>query len=137
MKERWLANVLAISGIATAISACSVENRDFGVNGNGALSTGGTGAQDASTSTGGSGKQDSGTSYDAGNSDAIKPNIVVKPDLVGFATQLDGSGSTGPTGESLTYEWSILSFTCGKRRDNLVARLGKRGEPDIRARSGR
>ncbi len=113
MRERWRANFLTVCGAVTAISACSVEQRDFGVSGNGVTSTGGSGTQDSGTSTGGAGRQDSGSNNDAGNSDTIKPNITVKPDLVGFATQLDGSGSTGPSGEPLTYQWSIVGVPAG------------------------
>jgi len=127
MRERWLTHFLAVPMAVFAISACSVERRDFGVNGNGATSTGGSSSQGGVTSTGGTGKQSSGTSTggiggrgttsvnDAGNVDSITPSIQVKADLVGFATKLDASGSTGPSGEALTYQWSFTGVPAGSK----------------------
>ena len=127
MRERWLTHFLAVPMAVFAISACSVERRDFGVNGNGATSTGGSHSQVGGTSAGGTGRLGSGTSTggiagqstssvnDAGNVDSIKPNIQVNTDLVGFATKLDASGSAGQSGEALTYQWSFTSVPAGSK----------------------
>ena len=80
MRERWLIYFLAVSLAGFAISACSVERRDFGVNGNGATSTGGSSSQGGVTSTGGTGKLYSGTS-------------------TGGTGKLDSSTSTGGMGK--------------------------------------
>ncbi len=143
MRERWLAHFLAVSLTGFVISACSVERRDFGVNGNGATSTGGSRSQGGGTSTGGSGKQNGGTSTggiggqgtssvnDAATVDSIKPSIQVKTDLVGFATKLDGSGSTSLSGGSLTYQWSFTSVPAGSKVTSSSLSLASAVNPTV------
>jgi hypothetical protein len=40
-------------------------------------------------------------------------SVTGKPDLVGFVSMLDGSGSTDPLGRPLTFKWRILSVPGG------------------------
>jgi MYXO-CTERM domain-containing protein len=42
-----------------------------------------------------------------------QPMIAAMPDLVGFASTVDGSGSTDPSGRSLTYLWHLSSVPQG------------------------
>jgi WD40-like Beta Propeller Repeat len=43
------------------------------------------------------------------------PVVTAKPDLVGFVTSLDGSGSTDPLGSSLTFAWAIEQAPAGSQ----------------------
>jgi hypothetical protein len=52
---------------------------------------------------------------DGGDGGARPPTVAIAatPDLVGFVTQLDGSGSTDPLGRTLTYAWHFTSVPTG------------------------
>lgn len=41
--------------------------------------------------------------------------ITAKPDLVGFVTSLDATGSSDPLGQTLTYKWAIASAPSGSQ----------------------
>lgn len=47
----------------------------------------------------------------------VMPNAVIaaKPDLVGFTTSLDGSGSNDPLGDTLGYAWAVQQAPAGSQ----------------------
>ncbi|HEY2747863.1 MAG TPA: hypothetical protein VGL86_24745 [Polyangia bacterium] len=67
-------------------------------------------------SSGSDGGGDGGAPPDLGMADMIMlpvPAIAAKPDLVGFTTSLDGSGSTDSLGDTLTLTWTIDAVPTG------------------------
>src|SRR5439155_14990207 len=64
-------------------------------------------------------------SADGGGDLAIPPDLLphpvaviqATPDLVGFLTKLDGTGSTDPLSRTLTYSWRFVAVPSGSTLD--------------------